>query len=89
MASALTDVLKASPIGEEEVSATEISAVMPIMRAFMGSLITNQLGTSVGQLALAVTGSNDVAIPLFNQSQARLIPQNISAWSDGLDIPLD
>jgi putative hydrolase len=89
MASALTDVLKASPIGEEEVSATEISAVMPIMRAFMGSLITNQLGTSVGQLALAVTGSNDVAIPLFNQSQARLIPQNISAWADGLDIPLD
>jgi putative hydrolase len=59
------------------------------MRAFMGSLIASQLGTSVGQLAVSITGSNDVAIPLFTQSEARLIPQNITAWAQGLDIPID
>ena len=66
-----------------------LAAVTPIMRAFMGSLIANQLGTSIGQLAVSITGSNDVAIPLFGTSEARLIPENVSKWADGLDIPVD
>jgi putative hydrolase len=88
MATALTNVLKQTPIAEGE-GGPELAAIAPIMRAFMGSLIASQLGTSVGQLAVSITGANDVAIPLFAQSEARLIPQNISAWSQGLDIPVD
>lgn len=84
MASALTNVLKQGP-----TEGPELAAIAPIMRAFMGSLIASQLGTSVGQLAVSITGSNDVAIPLFTQSEARLIPQNITAWAQGLDIPSD
>ena len=88
MASALTNVLKQGPaVGP--VEGPELAAIAPIMRAFMGSLIASQLGTSVGQLAVSITGSNDVAIPLFTQSEARLIPQNITAWAQGLDIPSD
>ena len=93
MATALTNVLKESPMGEISeaggASAPELAAITPIMRAFMGSLIASQLGTSVGQLAVSITGSNDVAIPLFTHSEARLIPQNISVWAEGLDIPND
>ena len=97
MANALTNVLKQTPLGNPEnlsdtdgaPTAPELAAISPIMRAFMGSLIASQLGTSVGQLAVSITGSNDVAIPLFTQSEARLIPQNISEWAQGLDIPLD
>lgn len=85
MASALTNVLKQGPLTE----GLELAAIAPIMRTFMGSLIASQLGTSVGQLAVSITGSNDVAIPLFTQSEARLIPQNIMAWAQGLDIPSD
>ncbi|CAN2245149.1 COG5282 Uncharacterized conserved protein [actinobacterium SCGC AAA044-D11] len=88
MATALTNVLKQTPIAEVE-QGPELAAIAPIMRAFMGSLIASQLGTSVGQLAVSITGANDVAIPLFTQNEARLIPQNIAAWSQGLDIPID
>ena len=92
MATALTNVLKQTPISEAsegEVSGAELAAVAPIMRAFMGSLIASQLGTSVGQLAVSITGSNDVAIPLLSTTQARLIPANVAKWAEGLDIPLD
>ena len=88
MATALTNVLKQTPIAEVE-QGPELAAIAPIMRAFMGSLIASQLGTSVGQLSVSITGANDVAIPLFMQNEARLIPQNIAAWSQGLDIPID
>jgi len=88
MATALTNVLNQTPIVEGE-GGPELAAIAPIMRAFMGSLIASQLGTSIGQLAVSITGANDVAIPLFAQSEARLIPQNISAWCQGLDIPVD
>ena len=94
MANALTNVLKQTPLGgldgESGVDAEQgLAAVAPIMRAFMGSLIANQLGTSVGQLAVSITGANDVAIPLFGASEARLIPENVSKWAQGLDIPID
>ena len=73
----------------------------------MGQLIASQLGNSVGQLATTVTGSNDVAIPLFGLStrnssesahptalntgvcEPHLIPQNILAWAQGLEIPIE
>ena len=87
MANALTNVLKQTPLEPEMEQG--LAAVAPIMRAFMGSLIANQLGTSVGQLAVSITGANDVAIPLFGSSEARLLPENVTKWAQGLDIPID
>jgi len=88
MANALTNVLKKTSVNEAD-AAPELAAITPIMRAFMGSLIASQLGTSVGQLAVSITGSNDIAIPLFGESEARLIPQNITKWAEGLEIRID
>jgi len=86
MANALTNVLKHENAADAEQG---LAAVAPIMRAFMASLIANQLGTSIGQLAVSITGANDVAIPLFGFSEARLIPENVTKWAQGLDIPTD
>jgi len=61
--------------------------IMPMMRGFMGAMIATQLGQSVGALAIRVTGANDVALPLFTQCETHLIPQNITAWGEGLDLP--
>jgi len=60
---------------------------LPIMRNFMGQLIATQLGTSIGTLAIGITGAQDAAIPLFAKSGAHLIPQNIALWGEGLEIP--
>lgn len=87
MANALTNVLKQTPL--EPDMEQGLAAVAPIMRAFMGSLIANQLGTSIGQLAVSITGANDVAIPLFGSNEARLLPENVAKWAQGLDIPID
>jgi len=64
-----------------------VNAFLPMMRGFMGQLIANQLGQSIGALAVGVTGSNDVAVPLFEKSGIHMIPTNINAWAEGLDIP--
>ena len=88
MANALTNVLKQTPLDGLDAE-PGLAAVAPIMRAFMGSLIANQLGTSIGQLSVSITGANDVAIPLFAANEARLIPENITKWAQGLDIPID
>lgn len=85
-----------NPIPEEAIPAfnsimggNPITAggIMPMMRGFMGAMIATQLGQSVGALAIRVTGANDVALPLFAKCETHLIPQNIAAWGEGLDLP--
>ena len=78
MVEALGKVL--SEIGPE-------AGFLPVMRGFMGQLIATQLGQSLGALAIGLTGSQDAAVPLFEKSGAHLIPQNITAWGAGLEIP--
>jgi putative hydrolase len=63
-----------------------ISAINPIMRSFMGSLVATQLGLSVGGLALKITGSHDVSLPLFTKPGTHLIPQNVKEWAKDLEI---
>ena len=64
-----------------------LQGIGSLLRSFMGSMIATQLGQSIGLLATSVTGSHDVAIPLYTKIDTHLIPQNIAAWGEGLDIP--
>ncbi len=63
------------------------AGILPMMRSFMGTLIGQQLGQSAGGLATRLTGANDLALPLFAKSESHLIPQNVAAWGEGLEIP--
>ncbi len=96
MADALTNVMNGAqeglPVelsGLENQSAEQQKAMKEmlarLLRSFMGSLIANQLGQSIGAIANNITGANDAAIPL--SSGAHLIPQNITQWSQGLGLP--
>ena len=86
MAEALVKVMgEVSPDIPEELRANfNVESFLPMMRGFMGSLIAGQLGQSIGALAIKVTGSNDVAIPLFAKNGVHLLPQNVAAWGEGL-----
>lgn len=58
-----------------------------------GSLFSLQLGQVVGQLATEVTSGSDLGFPLLDGSsehelRAVLIPQNVTAFADGLDTPM-
>jgi putative hydrolase len=60
-----------------------------IVRAVGGTLFAVQLGQVVGQLSGEVVSGGDVGIPLLSDGTAALLPQNVAAFGDGLDIPDD
>ncbi|MFM8937789.1 MAG: zinc-dependent metalloprotease [Actinomycetota bacterium] len=62
------------------------SLLATIMGTFMSSLISTQLGQTIGNLSTTVTGANDVALPLSKEIRPALIPQNAANWGSGLSI---
>jgi putative hydrolase len=60
-----------------------------VMRSLGGTLFAMQLGQVVGQLSSEVVSGGDVGIPLMGEEEAVLLPQNVAAFGEGLDIPVD
>ena len=60
-----------------------------MMRSIGGTLFAMQLGQVVGQLSTEVVSGGDIGIPLLNDQQAALLPQNVAAFGEGLDVPAD
>ncbi|GAB3802862.1 zinc-dependent metalloprotease [Humibacter antri] len=60
-----------------------------IVRAVGGTLFAVQLGQVVGRLSAEVVSGGDVGIPLLGDGTAALLPQNVAAFGEGLDIPSD
>ncbi|MDO9397264.1 MAG: zinc-dependent metalloprotease, partial [Herbiconiux sp.] len=66
-----------------------IAGASKMMRNLGGTLFAMQLGQIVGQLSQEVVSGGDVGIPLLEEGQAALVPQNIAEFGEGLDIPLE
>ncbi|WP_327015429.1 zinc-dependent metalloprotease [Cryobacterium sp. GrIS_2_6] len=60
-----------------------------MMRSIGGTLFAMQLGQVVGQLASEVVSGGDIGIPLMTDQQAALVPQNVAAFGEDLDVPID
>lgn len=96
IADALTDVLREQA---PEEMAGMIDGAARLMRGVGGALFAMQLGQVVGQLSGEVVSGGDIGIPLLGRSdgdggaapdiQAAVLPQNIAAFGDGLDIDAD
>jgi len=68
-----------------------IESASKIMRNVGGTLFAMQLGQVVGQLAGEVVSGGDIGIPLLGsiggaEQQAAILPQNLAAFGEGLDI---
>jgi putative hydrolase len=88
IADSLTTVLREQA---PEEMADMIEGASKIMRNVGGTLFAMQLGQVVGQLASEVVSGGDIGIPLLGtvggaEQQAAILPQNLSAFGDGLDI---
>jgi putative hydrolase len=83
---ALTDVLRDQA---PEEMAGMIAGASQLMRNLGGTLFAMQLGQIVGQLSQEVVSGGDVGIPLLEEGQAVLVPQNVAEFGEGLDIPID
>jgi putative hydrolase len=86
IADALTDVLQNQA---PEEMAGMIAGASQLMRNLGGTLFAMQLGQIVGQLSKEVVSGGDVGIPLLEEGQAALVPQNMAEFGEGLDIPDD
>ncbi|GAA3339761.1 zinc-dependent metalloprotease [Curtobacterium pusillum] len=63
--------------------------VSKAMRGVGGALFAIQLGQVVGQLSKEVVSGGDVGVPLLDEQVAALLPQNVSEFAEGLDVPED
>jgi len=72
-----------------EEMADLIAGAGQLMRSIGGALFAMQLGQVVGQLSAEVVSGGDIGIPLMDDQQAALIPQNVATFGAGLDIETD
>ena len=60
-----------------------------MMKKVGGIMFATQLGEALKGAASTVTGAGDVGIPLIDPVRAILIPENILAYADGLNVPFE
>jgi putative hydrolase len=81
---ALTGVL-AEQAPEE--MAGMVQGASQLLRNVGGTLFAMQLGAAVAQLSTEVVSGGDIGIPLLDEQRGALLPQNLAAFGEGLDIP--
>ena len=86
IADSLTNVLREQ--APEEMQQL-LAGASQVMRSVGGTLFAMQLGQVVGQLSTEVVSGGDVGIPLLDDQQAALVPQNVAAFGEGLEIEAD
>lgn len=91
IADAIADVLKEQ--APEELAGM-MSGASKLVRNIGGTLFAMQLGQVVGQLSSEVVSGGDIGIPLLgfepgSDNQAAILPQNLEAFGEGLDIESD
>lgn len=71
----------------------EMQAMAGPMAGFLGkavgALLANQTGSGLGALAGEVLSVSDIGVPLAAPGRAALLPTNIAAFAEGLDVSED
>ncbi|HEX5087183.1 MAG TPA: zinc-dependent metalloprotease [Nocardioides sp.] len=63
--------------------------ILGILGRAIGALLANQVGSGLGTLAGEVLSVSDIGVPLAPAGKAALIPANVAAFAEGLDVPAD
>lgn len=67
----------------------QLGPMTSMLTSVGGAMFGGQLGTALGNLAAEVLSAGDIGLPLGPEGTAALIPANIAAYGDGLEIPED
>lgn len=84
VADALTRVMQEESPDEMQ---SMVAGAGTFLRNIGGTLFAMQLGNVVGQLAAEVVSGGDVGLPLLEEGQSALVPQNVASFGEHLDIP--
>ena len=62
-------------------------ALMGMARQLGSAMFGMQMGQALAALAGEVVGVSDIGIPLTSDARPALLPRNVAAFGDGLDVP--
>lgn len=72
-----------------EEARAQLGPMQSMVATLGGALFGGQLGQAFGQLAAEVLSAGDIGLPLGPAGTAALIPANIKAYGEGLELPED
>ncbi|WP_309648082.1 zinc-dependent metalloprotease [Nocardioides sp.] len=87
------------PVAEQSVKG--VSAALPpeaqaaagpilgMLGKAIGAMLANQVGAALGGLAGEVLTASDIGLPLSAPGRAALVPANVTAFAEGLDVSED
>jgi putative hydrolase len=67
----------------------QLGPMATMLTSMGGAVFGGQLGSALGSLAAEVLSAGDIGLPLGPAGTAALIPANIMAYGEGLEIPED
>lgn len=73
---------------DEPELAPMASMMEPMMKAAAAGMLAAHVGQGIGQLSTDVLSTSDLGFPLTARPVVALLPTNVNAFADGLDIPL-
>lgn len=68
-------------------AATMGGPILAMLGQAMGAMLASQVGSGLGALAGDVVSVTDVGLPLAVAGKAALVPANVTAFAEGLDVP--
>ncbi len=68
---------------------SQLGPMTSMLTSVGGAMFGGQLGNALGSLAAEVLSAGDIGLPLGPAGTAALIPSNIAAYGEGLEIPED
>lgn len=68
---------------------SQLGPMSAMVTSLGGALFGTQLGTALGSLAAEVLSATDIGLPLGPAGTAALLPANIAAYGEGLELPAD
>ena len=78
------DLAAANP--EQGDAARQVGALTQIMRSMAGTAFGLQVGHAVGELAGQAVAATDVGLPLKRDPGTALVPANVAAFAEGLEV---
>ncbi len=72
-----------------EEAKAQAGPILSILGRAIGALLANQVGSGLGTLAGEVLSVSDIGVPLAPAGKAALIPSNVTAFAEGLDVTED
>ena len=72
-----------------EEAKAQAGPILGILGRAIGALLANQVGSGLGTLAGEVLSVSDIGVPLAPAGKAALVPANVAAFAEGLDVRED